>query len=64
MKRLLLIVTMLSALFILNGCATSNSPPANQPLRPTGTLSPLNTSANPWTNVNPTIQGQYQATRR
>lgn len=47
---------------MLNGCAGNNPPAAsaNADLR---SPSPLNTSANPWTNVNPQVQAQQQAGR-
>lgn len=52
-----------SALLLAACAATHNAPPA-EPLNPTGTPSPLNTSANPWTNVNPQIQGQQELGRQ
>jgi PBP1b-binding outer membrane lipoprotein LpoB len=63
MTKSSLVILLISLGFLLAGCVTTNNTP-NQDMTTTGTLSPLNTSANPWTNVNPQVQGQQQAARQ
>lgn len=64
-KRMLgVILTAVLGQLLLSGCATTDN--ANQQqsnFNASGTPSPLNTGANPWTNVNPQVQGQIQANR-
>jgi len=63
MKSFLSNLSVFFVSLLLVSCATTDNPSPAEPLSATGTPSPLNTRANPWTNVNPQIQGQYQAGR-
>jgi ABC-type Zn uptake system ZnuABC Zn-binding protein ZnuA len=66
MMKLCLILAFLTT-FLLTACATTDeqnqAQSDNVSQYPTGTPSPLNTSANPWSNVNPQITGAATAAR-
>lgn len=59
MKKLITIACMFSLAFLIIGCARGTGQVSD--FNATGTPSPLNTSANSWTNVNPSVQGQMRA---
>lgn len=62
--KLLAIFLSLSMIILINSCATTgNQSNVDTADIRTGTPSPLSTSSNPWNNVNPQVQGQYQMTR-
>lgn len=57
---------IVSSAFLLSACVTTDPdavPAVNPNMNASGTPSPLNTAANPWTQVNPQIQAQQQAAR-
>ncbi len=72
MQGLLILVSFY--LFLLTSCALyqgqdhqnthiQTQTPSSAAPPPSSSPSPLNTSANPWTNVNPQVQGQISKTR-
>lgn len=72
-KLSLIVISLLTPLLFI-GCATTGTNQTNvtqadiaqtntSDFNSTGTLSPLNTKENPWTNVSPQVQAQQQAAR-